>query len=157
MNFDKLNARDSLGFLTWKVQRLINSKLASRFAEEGVEITVEQWRALVPIYKEHGMNQGKLCELISQEKTGVSRLVAALEKRGLVRREPSENDRRVKNLYCTEAGRGLMDATLNTTWDTLNEMVEHVGPDELAICKKVLWEIILPSLDGCCLGEENKS
>ena len=152
---DKLNPRESLGFLAWKVARLKTNDLASRFAEAGVEITVEQWRVLIPLYKIDGLTQGRLCELLSQEKTGVSRLVAALEKRGYVRREPGKDDRRVKYIHITDTGRELMMTTMDMAMANMGTREGHVDPEELAICKKVLWEIVEPTLDeGCFLQEE---
>jgi len=148
MVVDRLKPRESLGFLTWKVARIITNNLTARFAKAGVDITVEQWRALIPLYSNDGMSQGRLCEILSQEKTGVSRLVAALEKRGLLRRKPSDTDRRVKLLYITNAGRELLDATVEMAIEARNEPVKGVDPEELKICQRVLWQILEPSL--CC-------
>ena len=152
--FEKLNPRKSLGFLCWKVARLKTNDLAARFAEAGLEITVEQWRVLIPLFKAGSLTQGKLCEILSQEKTGVSRLVAALEKRGYIRREPGKEDRRVKFLHITDAGRELMVLTFDMAVANMVSREERVDPGELAICKKVLWEIIEPTLDDVCFPKE---
>ncbi|WP_343219555.1 MarR family transcriptional regulator [Pseudodesulfovibrio sp. JC047] len=120
----------------------MTNDLSARFAEAGLDITVEQWRALIPAYKRDGLTQGELCEVMSQEKTGVSRLVSALEKRGLLRRESSKADRRVKFLYITEAGRTLIESSFEPVVHVLAQTVKDVDPAELAICQKVLWQII---------------
>lgn len=151
MVLDRLKPRYSLGFLTWKVSRLMTNDLAARFVEAGIEVTVEQWRALIPMFKLDGLTQGRLCELLSQEKTGVSRLVAALEKRGLVRREASKQDRRIKHVYITDSGRELIESTLDMVIKSHDQQIEHIDPEELAICKRVLWQIIEPTLDDDCL------
>lgn len=147
MAHDKLKAKDALGFLCWKVSRLSAGDLTARFVEAGVDVTVEQWRVLVPLYKHDGLTQGQVCEILSQEKTGVSRLVAALEKRGLVRRESSKQDRRVKHLYITDAGRDLFDTTVDMVVESRINLEKDIDPVELDICKKVLWQIIMPTLD----------
>jgi len=154
MVLDRLKPRESLGFLTWKVSRMMTNELAARFSEAGVEITVEQWRALIPLFKLDGLTQGRLCELLSQEKTGVSRLVAALEKRGLVRRESSKEDRRVKYIFITDTGRQLVDSTVDMAVACRDDLVKHVDPDELEICKRVLWQIIEPTLEDDCIVKE---
>ena len=154
MIIERLKPKESLGFLSWKVARLFTNDLAARFAEAGLKITVEQWRALVPLYKLEGLTQGRLCEMLSQEKTGVSRLVAALERRGLLTRKSDKGDRRVKLLYITEAGRELIDYSIDIVMANREAMVRNVDPEELAVCKRVLWQIILPTLDGECSGEE---
>ncbi|AMK11102.1 MAG: MarR family winged helix-turn-helix transcriptional regulator [Pseudodesulfovibrio sp.] len=157
MKFDRMNPRESIGFLAWKVARVFANDLAARFAEAGVRITVEQWRALLPAYKMDGLTQGKLCEVLSQEKTGVSRLVAALERHGLIRRESSGEDRRVKYIYITESGRELVDFTFDIVLEGRRELVKHVDPDEFEVCKRVLWQIIEPHLGACCGLKEEPS
>ena len=154
---EKLKPRQSLGYLAWKVARLKTNDLAARFVDAGVEITVEQWRVLIPLYKMDGLTQGKLCELLSQEKTGVSRLVAALEKRGYVRREPGKEDRRVKFIHITDAGKKLLESTVDMAHANMDTRERHINPEELAICKKVLWEIIKPTLDEACFVKEDGS
>jgi len=148
MSIDRMNPRDSLGFLTWKVARLMTNDMAARFAAQGIDVTVEQWRALIPIVKKKRLTQGQLCEALSQEKTGVSRLVAALEKRKLIIRESGVDDRRVKYLIATEAGQDLIERTIELALVSRTEAVRGIDPDELAICQKVLWQIIEPTLDG---------
>jgi DNA-binding MarR family transcriptional regulator len=128
--------------------------LAARFVEAGVEITVEQWRALIPLIKLDGLTQGKLCEILSQEKTGVSRLVAALEKRGFVRREASKQDRRIKHVFITDSGRELVEFTLDMAIKSREDRIEHIDPEDLAICKQVLWKIIAPTLNDDFLTRE---
>ncbi|MEF2232028.1 MAG: MarR family transcriptional regulator [Pseudodesulfovibrio sp.] len=151
----RLDPRESLGFLTWKVARVATNALAARFVAADISVTVEQWRALIPLYQCDGLTQGRLCALLSQEKTGVSRLVAGLEKHGLLRRECGD-DRRVKRLFITEAGRALIDSTIDLVIASREAMVEHVDPAELETCKRVLWRILLPTLQGqgCCIEEE---
>lgn len=155
MVIEKLNPRESLGFLTWKVSRMITSDLAARFTEAGVDVTVEQWRALLPLFKLDGLTQGRLCEVLSQEKTGVSRLVAALEKRGLVRREPSKDDRRVKHIFITDAGRALVESTVDMAIASRDKPLEGLPPEDVDVCRRVLWQIIEPTLCHGCVEEKN--
>jgi DNA-binding MarR family transcriptional regulator len=151
MSIELMKPKESLGFLAWKVARLTNNCLAARFAAEGIDITVEQWRALIPLYKVDGLTQGKLCNLMSQEKTGVSRLVAGLERRGLVRREAARDDRRVKNIYITDQGRRLMDVTIPMAIESRETCYPNIAPEDLAICMRVLWQIVEPTFDCDCM------
>lgn len=146
MVFDKITARDSMAYLVWKLSRLMTNDLSARLSEAGYDITVEQLRPLFPLYKMDGLSQGQLCDLMSQEKTGVSRLVAALEKRGLVRRESGDADRRVKYIYITDAGRKLLEEAVDTVIMSRDEFIKDIDPDDLEVCKRVLWQIIEPSL-----------
>jgi len=160
MNNNKLNPRHALGFLTWKASRVFINHLQARLNEAGMNISVEQLRPLFPLYRFETMSQGKLCDILSQEKTGVSRLVAGLEKRGYLRREASSDDRRVKNLTITKAGIAAVDTACELVEANRLELTSDIDPDELEICKKVLWQFIEPHLDCCtvesAIPEENE-
>jgi len=130
------------------------NELSARFAEAGIDISVEQWRALIPLFKLDGLTQGRLCKILSQEKTGVSRLLSALEKRGLVRREISKEDRRVKFLYITDAGRELIQETMGMAIVNHEDIVKDIDPEELRICKRVLWRLVKPVLGDDFFLEE---
>ena len=148
MIFDRIKPAESIGFLSYKVSRLLSNSLGARFAEAGLGLTVEQWATLVPIAKHNGITQGRLCEIISQEKTGVSRLLAALERRGLVERKTSKSDRRVKHIFITPEGERLMESSLDLALANKVAAAEGIDPDELAICCKVLLQIIRKN-GGC--------
>lgn len=150
----KLNPKEAIGFLAWKVSRITVNDLTARFAEANIGVTVEQWRALIPIYAKDSLTQGDLCKVLSQEKTGVSRLVAALERRNLIRREPGKVDRRVKSLFITDAGKKLVDSSIDLVLESRAELIKDIDPDELRICYKVLWQIIEANSEGVCTVED---
>ncbi len=126
---------------------------AARLGEAGIDVTVEQWRVLVTLAKKGRVTQGRLCDILSQEKTGVSRLVAALEKRGFLHREADKVDRRVKHIIITKSGTELIESTVDLAVASREDIVAGLDPDEVATCKRVLWQIIKCSLDPdseCC-------
>jgi DNA-binding MarR family transcriptional regulator len=62
----------------------------------------------------------------------------------------------VKYIYITEKGRELVDFTLDIVQESREEIARHVDPEEFAVCKRVLWQLIEPHLDAaCCLKEES--
>ncbi len=155
MSIERVNPRHSIGFLTWKASRIFINDMAARLAEAGMSISVEQLRPLFALYRAGPLSQGSLCKILSQEKTGVSRLVAGLERRGFVSREASLDDRRVKNLSITDAGLVVVDTALDLIQASRDKLVSTIDPDDFEVCKRVLWQIIEPHL-GCC-GEEGEA
>ncbi|MVU80459.1 MarR family transcriptional regulator [Nocardia sp. ET3-3] len=66
-----------------------------------------------------------LAEIMACDASNVTGIIDRLEKRGLVRREPSASDRRVTNLVITPEGEQLSDAIrakMHTTRDGLNRL-----------------------------------
>lgn len=62
----------------------------------------------------------------------MTRIVAALEAAGLVRKEPSSDDRRSVRISATPAGRRLMQAARQRRIQTLAARLDDLPPEELA-------------------------
>ena len=72
-------------------------------------MTRAQWRVIANLAKFGALTAADICRKGLIEKTKVSRAVAALETRGLLRREVLGSDRRAELLRLTEDGRALFD------------------------------------------------
>lgn len=147
MFIKRLNPRESMGFLLYKAARLYQNAFAARLEEAGEDISVEQWRLLVPLSRYKGISQRELSLVASQEKTGVSRLLSGLESKGYVRREDDPEDRRIKRIHVSEKGFALLDRTVDLALGTNVAMAEGTDAEELAVCKKVLRQLIMSNLD----------
>lgn len=84
----------SLGYLTGIASRLLNNILASRFKAAGIDMTSEQWGAIIILLNEGAMTQRQLGERLHLEKSSVSRLTDGLEKRGWITRAKAPSDSR---------------------------------------------------------------
>lgn len=69
---------------------------------EHLELTYAEYVTLLQLYKEEGISQEKLAGLLYLDKAVIARTLNLLEKKGLIRREQSKKDRRVKRVYPTE-------------------------------------------------------
>jgi DNA-binding MarR family transcriptional regulator len=70
-------------------------------------LTRTQWRVMANLGKFGAMTARDICVNSHTEKTKVSRAVAALERAGLLSRNPSEQDRRAEMLSLTANGRAV--------------------------------------------------
>ncbi len=86
----------SLGYLTGVASRLLSNILALRFQEADIDMTAEQWGAIIVLLNGGAMTQGQLGERLFLEKSSVSRLVNGLERRGWIERTKDPNDSRQK-------------------------------------------------------------
>jgi MarR family multiple antibiotic resistance transcriptional regulator len=84
----------SLGYLTGITSRLLNNTLATRLKAAGIDMTSEQWGAIIILLNDGAMSQGQLGEKLHLEKSSVSRLTDGLEKRGWIVRSKDPNDSR---------------------------------------------------------------
>ncbi|MDO6516661.1 MarR family winged helix-turn-helix transcriptional regulator [Zobellia uliginosa] len=112
------------------------------FQENGVEITIEQWRILFYLWKEDGINQQELAKRSKKEKSTMTRQLDTLEKKGLLIRRCLDEDKRNKQIFLTKQGKALENKALSIA-NTITELSENgIAPDELAQFKQVLHKII---------------
>ncbi len=96
----------SVGFLIHEVARLMRHNFHRRVSALG--LTQAQWRALVHLRLNEGINQASLAELIEVRPITLARLIDRLEAAGWVERRRDAADRRVSRLYLTEAAQPLL-------------------------------------------------
>ena len=93
-------------YLTYKLD-LIKS-MATRAADQAyaaeLDLRVRELRVLRPVHQHPGISATELRRLLVLDKTLMSKNLALLEQRGLIRREPDPADARVQRLFLTEEG-----------------------------------------------------
>ncbi|EPY02169.1 MarR family winged helix-turn-helix transcriptional regulator [Magnetospirillum fulvum] len=83
-------------------------------------ISGAQWVVLVRIASGVGASAAELCRAIGYDSGSMTRMLDRLEKRGLIYRSRSVEDRRVVELHLTDLGRELYPQLTTIAIDTLN-------------------------------------
>ena len=125
-------------FITGKASTAIARRLQKNFKQANVDITIEQWSVLYHLWKQDGISQQELCTASYRDKPSITRLVDNLEKLQLVKRVPSESDRRMNMIYLTKQAQKLQEQTMELAEETLNEALDTVPPEKIEVCKEVL-------------------
>jgi DNA-binding MarR family transcriptional regulator len=125
-------------FITGKASTAIARRLQKKLNQAGLNITIEQWSVLYHLWKKHGLSQQELCHATFRDKPSITRLVDNLEKLNLVKRVPSENDRRINLIFLTKQGQKLEEQTMRLADQTLNEALKTVPTAKIEVCKEVL-------------------
>ena len=125
-------------FITGKASTAIARRLQKNFKQNNVDITIEQWSVLYHLWKEDGLSQQQLCDATFRDKPSITRLVDNLEKLDLVKRVPSDSDRRINLIYLTKQSQTLQDESMGLAEETLNEALTGVPEERIEICKEVL-------------------
>jgi DNA-binding MarR family transcriptional regulator len=125
-------------FITGKASTAIARRLQKKFNAAGLNLTIEQWSVLYHLWKQEGISQQELCNSTFRDKPSITRLVDNLEKLNLVKRVPSEHDRRINLIYLTKQAQKLQEESMVLAEETLNEALETVPADKIEVCKEVL-------------------
>lgn len=128
-------------FITGKASIAIARRLQKKFNASGLQLTIEQWSVLYHLWKDDGKSQQELCNATFRDKPSITRLVDNLEKLGLVKRVPSEADRRINKVFLTKQALKLQEQTMQLAEETLNEALEGVPAEHINLCKEVLQTV----------------
>ncbi len=138
MSNNQFKRGELYSFITGKASTAIARRLQKKFNTAGLNLTIEQWSVLYHLWKQDGISQQELCNATFRDKPSITRLVDNLEKLQLVKRVPSESDRRINLIYLTRQSHKLQEETMAMAEDTLNEALEGVPADRIDVCKEVL-------------------
>jgi DNA-binding MarR family transcriptional regulator len=100
-------------------------------ATSGIDLTFAQWRVLV-IVGEHpeGATVTEIATRLGGEISPVSKLVARVSRRGLVRTSKDDRDRRVTRVRVTDEGGELRQTVLDHRRRLLADVLADAGPIE---------------------------
>jgi DNA-binding MarR family transcriptional regulator len=128
-------------FITGKASIAIARRLQKKFNSAGLNLTIEQWSVLYQLWKHDGSSQQELCKRTFRDKPSITRLVDNLEKLQLVKRVPSESDRRINLVYLTKQGLKLEEQSMVLAEETLNEALTGISETNINLCKEILQKV----------------
>lgn len=132
---------DSIGYKLFQSSRLINNRLNQTFRSNGYPITHEQWQLLSRLFEKDSQSQQSLAALNERDEPSVSRLVANMERNGLVERRPHPTDKRMNLVVLTEESKRMREDYTASAVQTLEEAARGIDRDELAQCMRTLDRI----------------
>jgi MarR family transcriptional regulator for hemolysin len=92
-----LSPRAQLGFGLADVTRSLRMLYDERSSEEG--LTGASWRVLAYLYREDGLTQTRLAEMLEMTRPAIGQMIDRLEAGGFVERRAEPNDRRSWGVY----------------------------------------------------------
>lgn len=122
------NLERNFGFLLTDVARLLRTTFDRRVKSMG--LTRSQWWVLTHLFRNDGMTQAELADLLEVERPTLGRLLDRLETNGWVRREGDTQDRRAKRVYLTEEFEPSMRAMRRIAAQVRAEALEGLSSEE---------------------------
>jgi len=104
-------------------------------------ITLTQYFLLRHLWDDEGINQSELSERLGTTQPATVATVDSLEKRRLIKRVRSTNDRRMVQLYLTAKGRTMRDTLLGYARDLSLQALDGVGPAAVAKMRTLLGHV----------------
>jgi DNA-binding MarR family transcriptional regulator len=101
-------------------------------------IETPQWHALLRLAEGDGPSQSELGERLVRNKVAITRLVAGLEKKGLVKRESDPSDSRKQRIFLTTAAKRLFPAILDERDRLTARVATRLSPRDQAAMRRSL-------------------
>jgi DNA-binding MarR family transcriptional regulator len=118
----------NFGFILHDVSRLLRTTFDRRVKALG--FTRSQWWVLTHLFRNDGVTQSELAEVLEIEKPTLGRLLDRLESKGWVRREADAADRRVKRLFLTEEVEPAIKAMRAAAAEMRRDALAGLSPEE---------------------------
>lgn len=136
----------SIGRLLADANGLMQRTLERRTRRE-FGITAPQWVVLMRIGSGYAATASDLSRALGSDSGSMTRMLDRLETQGLIRRERSDDDRRVARLSLTESGRELFPRLRPVGIDALNHAFHGFSAAEVEHLSSYLRRIVA-NVDG---------
>ena len=132
----------NMGMLVNSAQRAMTKRFVQNATESGLDISLDQWMVLGPIWQLESASQKELGEMCLKDKTNITRIIDALEQKNLVVRVEDQIDHRIKRIVLTNAGKQLFFDVLPIMEKTREEVRKDISNKDIETFKVVLSKIL---------------
>ena len=132
---------ESLGFILYTADIKMKQHFQGKI--KLFKITPEQWAILSRLFEEDGISQKELSEKTLKDQAALTRTLDRMEKRELIKRKVSPNDRRSFLVHLTDAGQTMRSKIGPIAAECSEEAVKGFTEEEVKVLKKLLRKTIL--------------
>ncbi|MEN8138942.1 MAG: MarR family transcriptional regulator [Bacteroidota bacterium] len=137
----ELKKEITVGALLGRTSHNMSLLLDKVFHKNDVDLNVEQFVLLKILSFNDGLNQKKLSELIDRDKTTIARLITKMEKKNMLLRVNSREDKRVNNVYITNYGKEILHEVLPFIREVDDVLISSVTREELQVFTRVMYKL----------------
>ncbi|MER6512468.1 MarR family transcriptional regulator [Nonomuraea sp. NPDC001636] len=132
----KMDLRSDAGLAS--ALRVSMARLTRRLRRQAAahSLTPTQFATLAAVERHSGITPGELAELEKVQPPSMTRVIAALEERGLVARTPHPTDRRQVSVTVTEAAQTLLKEERRRKEAWLTQRLKELSPEERSILRQ---------------------
>ena len=111
------------------------------FNEHGFNLSKEQWLILKVLSTDDGKIQNDLAFVTNRSKTALTRLIATMEKKGLVYRVTSKIDKRINHVFISDLGKINFDKSIPIIKQIKNELQKDISQEDIEKTIQVINQV----------------
>jgi len=120
---------------------LMRFVLQREFAKNQLFITPVQFLILILVIQNEGISQNEIAQQSIKDKTTITRHLNQLEKKKLILRKKSDEDKRISKIFITKEGKKVAEKSLKISKKLRKIAMSDIDEESLKITKKVLKQI----------------
>jgi len=126
-----------------KTAKLLTYFFNETFIKNDIHLSKEQFLVLKKLYESDGQTQNDLAYITDRSKTSLTRLINTIEKKELVYRIISKEDKRISHIYLTPLGRATLVESIPIVANILDELLLDIPQKDIDKALEVLNQIQL--------------
>ena len=133
---------NSFGYLLSTCNNQLIKLLNREFTNAKLGLTREQYVVLTILWEKDSVSQQFIANTLGKDKYSITKLIDGLEKRKLVKRVPTENDRRVKLIEVTPKALEIRPIVSEIVYTTIQKATMEIPEEDIEFTKTILKKII---------------
>ena len=137
---DTMDRETNVGRLVQRVRHALVTHIDSAMA--ALDLTAAQWTVVIYLAEDLATTPAELSRLLHYDPGAMTRLIDRLEKKNIVKRAPSDADRRSVVVSLTEQGRALYPEIRPLIIDVLNHLLRGFSQTEVKQLENLLLRVL---------------
>lgn len=125
-----MKLEDSILPYLGKTMKMLDMYIEDQLTVKNIPLSRLQFVFLLNISRNEGETQGCLAQMVARDKTTFTRNMSTLEKKGLIMRKSSSQDKRSKQIYLTDSGKDFLDRSKPIIEEIMEMIEEGISADE---------------------------
>lgn len=138
----KYEMRLIYAILNGSISDVLKDIFEQNFKSYHVELNSDEWIVLNILWHGEGLTQMQLCNATMKDKPTISKLLASMERKGLVARRNSIADHRKKYVYLTQESLNMREKCSFIANKTLKQALRGLNVEELRTAQDVFRTIL---------------
>lgn len=131
-----------IGYKAELLTKALKKALAREFKSSGYDVTAYQWILLYKLWEEDGISQKELSLRTFMDTPTITRMIDVMEKKGLVKREKNNEDRRKVKISLTNKGIELEHNLVPIVEKHHEHALQNIKESEFKNIKRLMNQII---------------
>lgn len=120
------------------------------------DITTSEFTCLIQFFESDVMGVKELAKRLGITSGGVTRILTSLERKKIIDRRISPEDRRSIDVYLTDKGVEMVDRIRQASYDLHAEILSHIAPEHRKPVLNAIGQLI-KAIDNWVLTHEEKA